>query len=407
MWRIASSQQATELFEGARDKVRAFVCAVWRCVFVRGTTEAINLVAQSYGRPRFAAGDEILISWLEHHANIVPWQLLCEQTGARLKVAPITMAGEVDFDAFCALLSPRTKLVALAHVSNALGTVVPVERFIAAARARGVPVLLDGAQAVPHMPVDVRALDCDFYCSPATRCAAPPASACCMRARPRAREHAAVAGRRRHDPRRDLLERSASTTTCRQVLRPAPRILPARSARCAIDYLRGLAWHGLRRRNRTCWSTRRHGCRPFRAASSARGAQGGVVSFTVDGIHPHDLARFSITKAWLSHQSPLRDADHGFLQGARYGALPFVLPNTRDEVDLPVTALPRYRARGDARLMDLVTLSRRDRRSQPQPLQFSRRCRRRSQGGGFQSALRRSADAVRQDRGRSRRRRFV
>jgi len=159
------SQEATDLFEGAREKVRRFINArsSKEIVFVRGTTEAINLVAQSYGRPRFGPGDEILVSWLEHHANIVPWQMLCEQTGATLKVAPITRTGEVDFAAFTALLSPRTKLVALAHVSNALGTVIPVHRFIGAARAQGVPVLLDGAQAVPHLKVDVQALDCDFY----------------------------------------------------------------------------------------------------------------------------------------------------------------------------------------------------------------------------------------------------
>jgi cysteine desulfurase/selenocysteine lyase len=159
------SQEATDLFEGAREKVRRFINArsTREVIFVRGTTEAINLVAQSYGRPRFGPGDEILVSWLEHHANIVPWQMLCEQTGATLKVAPITRTGEVDFAAFAALLSPRTKLVALAHVSNALGTVIPVHRFISAARALSVPVLLDGAQAVPHLKVDVQALDCDFY----------------------------------------------------------------------------------------------------------------------------------------------------------------------------------------------------------------------------------------------------
>ena len=159
------SQEATDLFEGAREKVRRFINArsTREVIFVRGTTEAVNLVAQSFGRSRFGAGDEILISWLEHHANIVPWQMLCQQTGATLKVAPITQSGEVDFDAFAALLSPRTRLVALAHVSNALGTIVPVQRFIRASRERGIPVLLDGAQAVPHMKVDVQALDCDFY----------------------------------------------------------------------------------------------------------------------------------------------------------------------------------------------------------------------------------------------------
>ncbi len=122
------SQEATDLFEGAREKVRRFINArsTREIIFVRGTTEAINLVAQTYGRSRFGPGDEILISWLEHHANIVPWQMLCEQTGATLRVAPDHAAGEIDFDAFAALLSPRTRLVALAHVSNALGTVMPV-----------------------------------------------------------------------------------------------------------------------------------------------------------------------------------------------------------------------------------------------------------------------------------------
>jgi len=160
------SQEATELFEGARDTVQRFLNARSRreVIFVRGTTEAVNLVAQSYARPRLGPGDEILISWLEHHANIVPWQMVCEQTGASLKVIPITQSGEVDFEAFLGLLSPRTRLLALAHVSNALGTVVPVERYIAEAKSRGIPVLLDGAQATPHMPVDVQALDCDFYC---------------------------------------------------------------------------------------------------------------------------------------------------------------------------------------------------------------------------------------------------
>ncbi len=162
----ALSQRATDAYEGARDVIRGFINArdTKEIVFVRGTTEAVNLVAQSFVRPRVKAGDEILISGLEHHANIVPWQMVCEQTGATLKVIPITQSGEVDFAAFERLIGPQTKLLALAHVSNALGTIVPVEKFIAVARQHGVPVLLDGAQAIPHGNVDVRALDCDFYC---------------------------------------------------------------------------------------------------------------------------------------------------------------------------------------------------------------------------------------------------
>jgi cysteine desulfurase/selenocysteine lyase len=159
------SQKATDAYEAAREKVRRFLNArhTEEIVFVRGTTEAINLVAQSWGRSRLQPGDEIVLSALEHHSNIVPWQLLCQQTGAVLKVAPINDAGELIFEEYLALLGPRTRLVAVAHVSNALGTVNPVRAIIEAAHERGVPVLLDGAQAAAHAPVDVQALDCDFY----------------------------------------------------------------------------------------------------------------------------------------------------------------------------------------------------------------------------------------------------
>jgi len=159
------SQRATDLFEAAREKVRAFINArdVKEIVFVRGTTEAINLVAQSYGRSKFGPGDEILITAMEHHSNIVPWQMLCQQTGAVLRVAPINLAGELVWEEFENLLSERTKLVSVTHMSNALGTINPVKRIVELAHAKGVPVLLDGAQAIPHMRVDVRDLDCDFY----------------------------------------------------------------------------------------------------------------------------------------------------------------------------------------------------------------------------------------------------
>jgi cysteine desulfurase / selenocysteine lyase len=159
------SQEATTLYEGARDRVVQFINARSRheVIFVRGTTEAINLVAQSYARPLLQAGDEILITHLEHHANIVPWQMVCEQTGAKLVVAPIDSRGEVHVDAVVSLMTPRTRLLACAHVSNALGTVLPVRRLISAAKARGITTLIDGAQAVSHMNVDVQELGCDFY----------------------------------------------------------------------------------------------------------------------------------------------------------------------------------------------------------------------------------------------------
>ena len=159
------SVKATERFEAAREKIRGFINAASHkeIIFVRGATEAINLVAQTFGKAKFQAGDEIVISAMEHHANIVPWQMLCRQIGAVLKVAPMNLQGELLFDEFEKLLNPKTKLVAIAHMSNALGTINPVEKIIAAAHAKNIPVLLDGAQALPHMQVDVQALDCDFY----------------------------------------------------------------------------------------------------------------------------------------------------------------------------------------------------------------------------------------------------
>ena len=159
------SVRATDKFEGARTKVKDFINAVSEkeIIFVRGATEAINLVAQTYGKANLKAGDEILITAMEHHSNIVPWQMLCEQTGAILKVAPINQQGELIYAAFEELLGDKTKLVSVVHMSNALGTINPVKKIIKAAHDKGIPVLLDGAQAIPHMTVDVQNLDCDFY----------------------------------------------------------------------------------------------------------------------------------------------------------------------------------------------------------------------------------------------------
>ncbi len=159
------SERSTAAFEGAREKVRAFVNAesAREIIFTRGTTEAINLVASSYGRGHVGPGDEVLITTMEHHSNIVPWQLLCEQQGATLRVVPINDDGELIMEQYERLLTDRTRIVAVVHLSNALGTVNPVRQIIELAHSRGIPVLVDGAQAVPHTVVDAQALDCDFY----------------------------------------------------------------------------------------------------------------------------------------------------------------------------------------------------------------------------------------------------
>ena len=158
------SEKATRAFEGGREKVRGFLNAgaVEEIIFVRNATEGVNLVAQTFGRQNIGEGDEILVSAMEHHANIVPWQLLCEEKGAKLRVIPITDSGELIMEEFDKLLTPRTKLVGIVHMSNALGTVNPIEEIIRKAHAQGIPVLVDAAQSAYHMPIDVRALDCDF-----------------------------------------------------------------------------------------------------------------------------------------------------------------------------------------------------------------------------------------------------
>lgn len=158
------SQEATEVFEGAREKIRSFINASnsKEIIFVRGTTEGINLISQTFGRQNISEDDEIIVSAMEHHSNIVPWQILCKERGAKLRVIPITDSGEIVFEEFQKLLNPRTKLVSIVHLSNTLGTINPVESIIQASHQAGVPVLLDGAQSVPHVPIDVQKLDCDF-----------------------------------------------------------------------------------------------------------------------------------------------------------------------------------------------------------------------------------------------------
>jgi cysteine desulfurase/selenocysteine lyase len=337
------SQEATDLFEGARERVRRFVNArsTKEIVFVRGTTEAINLVAQSHGRPRLGPGDEILISWLEHHANIVPWQLLCEQTGATLKVAPINRSGEIDYDGFAALLGPRTRLVALAHVSNALGTVVPVAKFIHAAKERGVPVLLDGAQAVPHMRVDVQALDCDFYAFSSHKMCGPTGIGVLYGREALLREMppwqgggdmilAVTFGKTIYN---DLPYKFEAGT---------PAIAEAVGLAAAIDYLEQLgmeriaaAEHALleyaNERLATVPELQFVGTAPHKAA---------VVSFTLGRVHPHDLGTI------LDHEGvAIRTGHHCAMPVMEFYGVPatarasFAFYNTRDEVDRLVAAL--------------------------------------------------------------------
>ena len=337
------SQEATDLFEGAREKVRRFINArsTKEVIFVRGTTEAINLVAQSFGRPRLGPGDEILVSWLEHHANIVPWQLLCEQTGATLKVAPITATGEIDLEGFAALLSARTRLVALAHVSNALGTVVPVHRFIAAAKARGVPVLLDGAQAVPHLKVDVQALDCDFYAFSAHKMCGPTGIGVLYGKEALLREMPPWQGGG------DMILAVSFEKTIYNELpykfeAGTPAIADAVGLAAAIDYLEALGMDRIAAAEHELleYATARLGEIPGLRMIGTAPEKAAVASFTLGRVHPHDLGT-------------ILDADGVAIRTGHHCAMPvmeffkvpatarasFAFYNTRAEVDRLVAAL--------------------------------------------------------------------
>jgi cysteine desulfurase/selenocysteine lyase len=286
------SIRATEAYERARATVQRFIGAdrPEEIVFTRGATEAINLVAQTYARAHVGQGDEIVISYMEHHSNIVPWQMLCEQTGARLRVAPISDSGVLRFDELEKLLGPRTKLVSIVHVSNALGTINPIREIVEAAHRRGIPVLVDGAQAVAHMHVDVRALDCDFY---------------------------AISGHKVFGPtgigvlygRHDLLEQmppyqgggemissvTFEKTTYNKVPHKfeagTPNIAGAIGLGAAIDYVSsvGLEQIAAYEHELLAYGTRRLSEIPeVRLVGTARD-KASVVSFTVEDIHPHDV----------------------------------------------------------------------------------------------------------------------
>ncbi|HEY6483721.1 MAG TPA: cysteine desulfurase [Steroidobacteraceae bacterium] len=288
----ALSQAATEAFEGARERVRRFLNArsTREIIFVRGTTEAINLVAQSYARPRFKPGDEILITALEHHANIVPWQMVCEQTGCTLKVAPINRRGELLLDEFLALLSARTRLVGIAHVSNALGTILPVKRIVDAAHAQGAVVLVDGAQAVPHTSVDVRALGCDFYAFSGHKLYGPTGIGVLY-----GREELLQAMPPWQGGGDMILTVSFEKTTYNEL--PAkfeagtPNISGAVGLAAAMDYVEelGLAAIGAHEQRLVALASAELERIPGVHLVGTAASKASIVSFTMDGVHPHDL----------------------------------------------------------------------------------------------------------------------
>jgi cysteine desulfurase/selenocysteine lyase len=289
------SQRATENYERARDTVQSYLDAAFRSeiIFVRGATEAINLVASSWGKKNLSPGDEIVITGLEHHANIVPWQMLRELTGATLKVIPIDDNGDVQLSAVEAMLSPRTRMLALAHVSNSLGTVLPVKEIVQRAHAVGAKVLIDGAQAVAHMPVSVRELDADFY---------------------------AFSGHKLYGPdgigvlygRRELLESMDPYQTGGDMIRHVtfekttfnelphrfeagtPNISGAIGLAKAVEFVQSVGFSWIHEHEQFLLSG---GTKALQSLSGVKLVgmpmqRSGVISFTVDGVHPHDLGTF-------------------------------------------------------------------------------------------------------------------
>ena len=331
------SQEATALFEAAREKVRAFVNAASTAeiIFLRGTTEAVNLVAQAHGRPRLKPGDEIVISWLEHHSNIVPWQLLCEQTGAVLRVVPIDRRGVVDIDQYLAMLGPRTRIVALAHVSNALGTVLPIRAFLDAARERGIATLVDGAQAVPHLPADVQALGCDFYAFSGHKMYGPTGIGVLY-----GRERILESMTPWQGGGDMILSVSFAGTTYNHLPHRfeagTPNIGGAVGLAAAIDYLEAIGMEriGFHERELLAYATARLADIPGLAFIGTAPEKSSLVSFTIEGVHPHDLGTV------LDSQGvAVRTGHHCAMPVMEYFGVPattrasFGLYNTLGEID--------------------------------------------------------------------------
>lgn len=286
------SQAATDAYEGARRKVKAFINAREdrEIVFVRGATEAINLVAHGYGRAFIGAGDEIVISALEHHSNIVPWQMLCEEKGARLRVIPMNDAGELLMEDYPKLLNARTRLVAVTHVSNALGTVNPLREIIDLAHARGIPVLVDGAQAAPHLPLDVQALDCDFYVFSGHKMCAPTGIGV-LYARARLLEKMQP-----YQGGGDMILHVTFEKTLYNVIpykfeAGTPAIAGAVGLGAAIDYLNGIGMARIAAYEHRLLDYAMGvlgEMKGVRLIGTAR-AKSAVQSFALDGVHPHDV----------------------------------------------------------------------------------------------------------------------
>lgn len=337
------SEEATAAYEGARGKIRKFINATSdkEIILTRGTTESINLVAQSWGRSTLKAGDEIIVSQMEHHSNIVPWQLLCEQTGAVLKVVPFNDAGELLFDEYEKLLGPRTRLVAMVHISNALGTINPVKQVIDLAHKHNAMVLIDGAQSIPHAAIDVQALDCDFFCFSGHKLFGPTGTGVLYGKR--ALLEAMPPWQGGGDMIRTVtFEKSTWNDLPYKFEAGTPHIAGMIGLGAAIDYVSAIGMDAIR--------TYETGLLDYatEAASSIQGLRligtakqkASILSFVMDKIHPHDLGTI------LDHHGvAIRAGHHCAMPVMDRYAIPatarasFAMYNTRQEVDKFIQAV--------------------------------------------------------------------
>jgi cysteine desulfurase/selenocysteine lyase len=341
------SERATESYEAARLKVQRFLNArsVKEIIFVRGTTEAINLVAASYGRTNLREGDEVVITAMEHHSNIVPWQMVCEEKGARLRVVPINDAGELLLDEYEKLLNDRTRIVAVTHVSNALGTINPVKSIVATAHARGIPVLVDGAQAVPHMRVDVQDLGCDFYAFSAHKMFGPTGVGILY-----GREELLEA-MPPYQGGGDMIKSVTFEKTLYNDLpfkfeAGTPNIAGGIGLGAAIDYVLGMDMNSVMAYEHELlhYATQKLLEVPGLRIIGTAKEKAGVISFVLEGVHPHDIGTI------LDYEGIAIRTGHHCAQPVmqRFGIpatarASFAFYNTKDEVDVLVRAVRKVK----------------------------------------------------------------
>ncbi len=339
----ALSERSTAAFEAVRHKVKNFINAASdkEIIFVRGTTEAINLVAQTFGKANISAGDEILITAMEHHSNIVPWQILCEQTGAVLKVAPINQRGELLYEEFVGLLSEKTKLVSVVHMSNALGTINPVKQIIEAAHARNIPVMLDGAQAVPHMPVDVQDLDCDFYAFSGHKLYAPSGIGVLYG------KQALLEAMPPYHGGGDMIRKVTFEETEYNVLpykfeAGTPNIADVIGLGAALDYLSEIGMENVAayEHELLVYATEKAKKIPGLKIIGDAEHKGAILSFTLESVHPHDIGTM------LDHVGIAVRAGHhcampvmDFFQVPATARASFAMYNTKQEIDALMEAI--------------------------------------------------------------------